>query len=79
MENELKGQLHSIYTTYSAIKFQLSRIEEETNRLVNERSTLSEILDNTRELEKSVINNLEQILGKTLSVDDIIEIIKAYD
>jgi plasmid maintenance system antidote protein VapI len=79
MEETLKGQLHSLYSTYSAINTQFKRIENEANRLETERKTVSEVLHNTRELEKEVINNLENILGKKLTPDDILEIIKQYE
>ena len=58
MEETLKGQLHSLYSTYSAINTKFKRIETEATRLETERKTVSEVLHNTRELEKEVINNL---------------------
>jgi plasmid maintenance system antidote protein VapI len=79
MEETLKGQLHSLYSTYSAINAQFKRIESEATRLETERKTVSEVLHNTRELEKEVINNLENILGKKLTPNDILEIIKQYE
>lgn len=79
MEETLKGQLHSLYSTYSAISTQFKRIESEATRLETERKTVSEVLHNTRELEKEVINNLENILGKKLTPNDILEIIKRYE
>ena len=57
MENTLKSQLHSLYSTYSAIHVQFKRIEEEAIKLEAERKTVSEILHTTREQEKDVINN----------------------
>ena len=79
MEETLKGQLHSLYSTYSAINTQFKRIEAEALRLEKERKTVSEILHNTREQEKEVINKLENILGKKLTPNDILEIIKQYE
>lgn len=79
MEETLKGQLFSLYSTYSAIHSQFKRIEREALKLEEERKVVSEILHNTREQEKEVINNLEEVLGKTLNPDDILEIIKAYE
>ena len=79
MENTLKEQLYSLHTTYSAIYSHFKRIETETARLAEERRVLSEILHNTRELEKTVVLNLEEILGVKLTSDDILEIIKAYE
>ena len=79
MEETLKGQLYSLYSTYSAINAQFKRIESEATRLETERKTVSEVLHNTRELEKEVINNLENILGKKLTPPDILEIIKQYE
>ena len=79
MENTLKGQLHSLYSTYSAIHVQFKRIEEEAIKLEAERKTVSEILHTTREQEKDVINKLEDILGITLTSDEILEIIKEYE
>ena len=79
MEDTLKSQLHSLYTTYSAIRVQYDRIEREATKLEEERKTLSEILNNTRELEKNLINKLEEIIGKKLSPDDLLEIIKEYE
>jgi septation ring formation regulator EzrA len=79
MEETLKGQLHSLYSTYSAINTQFKRIENEATRLETERKTVSEVLHNTRELEKEIINNLENILGKKLTPTDILEIIKQYE
>jgi hypothetical protein len=65
--------------TYSAINTQFNRIEIEAIRLEEERKTVSEILHNTREQEKEVINKLESILGKKLTPNDILEIIKQYE
>ena len=79
MEETLKGQLFSLYSTYSAIHSQFKRIEREALKLEEERKVVSEILHNTREQEKEVINNLEEVLGKSLTPDDILEIIKAYE
>jgi hypothetical protein len=79
MEETLKGQLFSLYSTYSAIYSQFKRIEREALKLEEERKVVSEILHNTREQEKEIINNLEEVLGKTLNPDDILEIIKAYE
>ena len=79
MEEKLKDQLYSLYTTYSAINTQFKRIETEALRLEEERKTVSEILHNTREQEKEVINKLEEILGVNLTPNDILEIIKTYE
>lgn len=79
MEKTLKDQLHSLYSTYSAISVQFKRIESEAARLEEERKTVSEILHNTREQEKEVINKLEEILDKKLTANDILEIIKQYE
>lgn len=79
MEKTLTGQLHSLYLTYSAINSQFNRIETEAARLEEERKTVSEILHNTREQEKEVINKLENVLGKKLTPNDILEIIKQYE
>lgn len=79
MEKTLNSQLHSLYSTYSAINKQFLRIESEAARLEEERKTVSEILNNTREQEKDVINKLENILGKKLTPNDILEIIKQYE
>ena len=79
MEETLKGQLYSLYSTYSAIHSQFKRIEREALKLDEERKIVSEILHNTREQEKDIINKLEDILGKKLNPDDILEIIKKYE
>jgi hypothetical protein len=79
MEKILKDQLHSLYLTYSAITSQFKRIEQEATRLEEERKTVSEILQTTREQEKDVINKLEKELDKTLTPNDILEIIKQYE
>lgn len=86
MEKELKGQLHSMYLTYSAISIQFKRIEEESSklekeviRLNEEREIVSSILHKTRELEKEVINKLEELVGTKFTPDDILEIIKSYE
>jgi len=79
MEKILKGQLHSLYQTYSAINSQFKRIEQEAARLEEERKTVSEILHTTREQEKNVINKLEEELGSKLTPSDILEIIKQYE
>jgi biotin synthase-related radical SAM superfamily protein len=76
MEETLKSQLRSLYSTYSAVHSQFSRIEKEAARLEEERKVVSEILHNTRELEKSLINKLEELLGKKLNPNEILEIIK---
>jgi hypothetical protein len=78
MEETLKQQLFSLYSTYSAIHSQFKRIEREALKLEEDRQTVSEILSNTREQEKDVINKLETIIGKKLEPDDILEIIKSY-
>lgn len=79
MENLLKNQLHSLYSTYSAINSQFARIEQAAAQLESQRQIVSDVLENTRELEKDVINKLEEILGKKLTPNDILEIIKEYE
>jgi len=79
MEKKLKSQLHSLYSTYSAVHSQFKRIEEEAVRLEEERKIVSEILHKTREQEKEVINKLEEIIGEKLTPDAILEIIKAHE
>ena len=79
MENLLKNQLHDLYTTYSAINAQFIRIEKAASQLESERKIVSDVLENTRELEKDVINKLEEVLGKKLTPNDILEIIKEYE
>lgn len=79
MENTLKEQLYSLHTTYSAIYSHFKRIETETARLAEERKALSEILYDTRELEKDIIAKLEELMGVKLTSDDILEIIKSYE
>jgi predicted nuclease with TOPRIM domain len=79
MENTLKSQLYSLYSTYSAIHSQFKRIEEEASRLEEERKIVSEVLHKTRDQEKEIINKLEEILGTKLTPDDILKIIKTYE
>jgi predicted nuclease with TOPRIM domain len=79
MEKTLKDRLYCLYSTYSAINTHFKRIESEAARLEEERKTVSEILDTTREQEKEVINKLENIIGKQLTPNDILEIIKQYE
>jgi ferritin len=79
MENTLHGQLFSLYSTYSAIHSQFKRIEREAKKLEEERQMVSEVLANTREQEKEIINKLEELTGKQLTPDDILEIIKKYE
>jgi hypothetical protein len=79
MKETLEGQLHSMYLTYSAINHQFLRIEKEAAQLESERKIVSDVLKNTRELEKEVINKLEELIGKKLNPDDILEIIKDYE
>jgi plasmid maintenance system antidote protein VapI len=79
MENLLKNQLHSLHSTYSAINAQFTRIEQAAAQLESQRKIVSDVLENTRELEKDVINKLEEILGKKLTPNDILEIIKEYE
>lgn len=76
MKETIQSQLRSLYSTYSAIHSQFNRIEQEATRLEEERKVVSEILHNTRELEKNLINKLEELLGKKLNPNDILEIIK---
>jgi hypothetical protein len=79
MEETLKQQLFSLYSTYSAIHSQFKRIEREAHKLEEERKTVSEILNATREQEKDIINKLEDLMDQKLTPDDILEIIKKYE
>ncbi len=78
MTNEI-DELKNLYSKYTMIHDQYSRIEREAKRLEEERLTLSELLNETREAELSLINKIEEGLGKKLSTDDLIEIITNHE
>ena len=79
MKRESIIEIRELFNKYSAIHDQLNRLESELERIQEERYVLRVILDETRESEGALINKLEQELGKKLSPNDLLEIIKTND
>lgn len=64
--NEQKQQIKTIHQTYSSLHDQLTNLTQEAALLELRRSKLSQELDNTRKLEKELINNIEQQTGQKI-------------
>jgi hypothetical protein len=72
-------RLKQLTVIYSDIHTALNEIGAEVQKLTEMRKGLSEVLNKTRDEEKSLINKLEKSLGKKLSPNDILEIIKMHE
>lgn len=77
--NKEIDRLKQLTVVYSDVRKALGEIGSEIEKLSEMRKGLSEVLHKTRAEEKSLINKLEKSLGKKLSPNDIIEIIKMHE
>lgn len=79
MEKEDIIQLKQLHRQYVNAHNELNRLSVELKRIDEQRQTVRQVLDETRESERVLINKIEEELGKTLTPDDLIEIINAND
>ena len=74
-----EDELRELYLKYVELHNEYKRIEEEAIRLESERKKVREILDETREREKSIINKLEKERGVKITADDLFQMIKGHE
>jgi uncharacterized coiled-coil DUF342 family protein len=72
---EQKEQILAIHQKYSSLHDQLTNLTQEAALLELRRSQLSQELDDTRKLEKELINNIEQYTGQKVDQTTILKII----
>lgn len=75
IHEEHKKELKRIYYFYSEIHEKLTELANETVKLEQIRVKLSQELDNTRKLEKELINNIEQQTGEKIDQTVLLKII----
>lgn len=78
MEIISSNQLLEIYTKYQSLRSELKSLEDKAQSLANRQAQLSRELDETRKKEKFLINKIEEQLGRTLTQEDLLEIIKNH-
>lgn len=76
MENYF-NDVRSIYHNYSRLRDELSSLEKQATELSNLQIKISKELEDTRKAEKTLINKIEESLGRALTQDDLIQIIKS--
>lgn len=76
MENYFNS-VREIYHNYSRLRDELSSLEKQANELSTLQIKISKELEDTRKAEKILINKIEESLGRALTQDDLIQIIKS--
>lgn len=79
MKREDLTLLRHLHQQYVNAHAELKRLCLELERIDGQRQEVRKILDETRESERVLINKLEKEMGKTITPDDLIEIIKTND
>ncbi|CAB4159294.1 hypothetical protein UFOVP699_83 [uncultured Caudovirales phage] len=79
MKREDLTLLRHLHQQYVNAHAELNRLCLELERIDGQRQEVRKILDETRESERVLINKLEKEMGKTITPDDLIEIIKTND
>lgn len=72
-------KLKKLQLQYADIHLSLSNLSDEFSRLEEKRIGLKTELDRLRAEELLIINNLEQELGREVTPQDLLEIIKSTD
>jgi hypothetical protein len=75
MKKEDITLLKELHNKYAEAHDELNTLSLMLEKIEERRQVIRQILDDTRESEKALINKLEKDLGKTLSVEALIEII----
>lgn len=78
INEEQKKQIRQIYLVYSDLHEQFNELAKEASRLEITRAKLSQELDNTRKLEKELINNIEQQIGEKIEQSAFLKIIQEH-
>lgn len=74
--NEQKNQLRQIHHNYSELHTRFSQLAEDAAKLEFTRAKLSQELENTRKLERELINNIEQQTGEKIEQPALLKIIQ---
>lgn len=69
-------RLKEIYLKYQNLHETIHGLEKETQSLMTRRNLLSQELEETRLEEKVLINKIEEQIGRKITQDDLLEIIK---
>jgi hypothetical protein len=72
-------ELRWIYSKYDEIYQQLKDLEEKTIELGNVQQKVHMKLTNNRKAEKEVINKIEEELGRPLTQDDLLQMIRTNE
>lgn len=79
MKREDLTLLRHLHQQYVNAHAELNRLCLELERIDGQRQEVRKILDETRESERVLINKLEKEMGKTITPDDLIEIMQTND
>ena len=69
-------RIKEIYRKYQVLHDEIHELEQQTKTLMSRRERLSQELEETRNEEKVLINKIEEEIGRSVTQDDLIEIIK---
>jgi hypothetical protein len=74
-----KEDFKQIYERYGEIYDDLKRLEEKTVELSNLQRNVHQRLHDNREAERIVINKIEEELGRQLTQDDLLQMIRDHE
>lgn len=72
-------RLKKLHLAYGDVHYFLQELSDEFAKLEEKRAELTAQLDRLRAEEKVIINNLEKELGREITPQDLLEIIKETD
>ena len=74
-ENQ-KKEIRQFRQKYSELHERFTSLANDASRIEMQRAVLSQELDNTRKLERELINNIEQQIGRKLEQSFLLEIMQ---
>lgn len=70
-------KLKQLYQKYSGLHDELTELENQLQNLLNRHTVVSQELEITRNLEKILINKIEESINQSLTQDDLIKIVNS--
>lgn len=72
-----KLKLKQLYQKYSGLHGELTELQSQLQNLLNRQTAVSQELEITRNLEKILINKIEESINRPLTQDDLIKIVNS--
>lgn len=79
MINEHSTTLKRLYAKYNVLHDELRSLEQRTQELLNRQLYISQELQDTRKEEITLINKIKEEIGREITQDELVQIIKNND